>query len=323
MSTMPIEGKYTIEDLLSLIENEKEESIHLDYKSAGSLGKNDSKKAEITKDVSSFANSDGGTIIYGIAEENHKPTVFSFVDGTQYTKEWLENVINQIQPRIEGILIHAIRNEGKIEESIYIVTIPRSDKGPHMARDKRYYKRFNFMAEPMEDYEVKDLITRICSPKLSIVGCECEPHNLTIPTKEGFFFRAFICNNGHTLANSFKLNAYFYTNIDSISINPTTEEHHTYVQMDKNHFRIATVNAEPIYENECICIGNFFLQVPYEFQQKFNDNRLIRLVLLYPGGSTEMLYVFDTKNGSQNIYGTKEIAKYMQDKYPEYHKEWL
>ena len=44
-----------------------EESLNLDYKDARSIAKSDSKKREITKDVSAMANSDGGIIIYGIA----------------------------------------------------------------------------------------------------------------------------------------------------------------------------------------------------------------------------------------------------------------
>lgn len=147
---------YTIADINSLLANEVEENIHLDYKASGALEKKDDKKYEIVKDVSAFANSDGGIIIYGLTEENHKPKNFDFVNGNVFTKEWLENIIHQVQPHIEGVVIYPLRIDGNIEQSIYIVKIPRSDKAPHMARDHRYYKRFNFMSEPMEDYEVKD-----------------------------------------------------------------------------------------------------------------------------------------------------------------------
>ena len=51
----------------TLISNGIEENIHLDYKKQ--IGSN----AEIAKDFSSFANSDGGNIIYGIEEKNNKP----------------------------------------------------------------------------------------------------------------------------------------------------------------------------------------------------------------------------------------------------------
>ena len=53
-----------------LIDDETEESLILEYKSAGSLGKQERKKTEITKDVSAMANSDGGILIYGVKEHD-------------------------------------------------------------------------------------------------------------------------------------------------------------------------------------------------------------------------------------------------------------
>lgn len=62
--------EFTIETIKSLIENEVEENVHLDYKDGKALQTNDKGKNEITKDVSSFANSDGGIIVYGLTEKN-------------------------------------------------------------------------------------------------------------------------------------------------------------------------------------------------------------------------------------------------------------
>jgi predicted HTH transcriptional regulator len=55
------------------------------------------KKDEIAKDVSAFANSAGGTVVYGIAESAGKPSyaeALSPVDPKKYSQEWLEQVIN-------------------------------------------------------------------------------------------------------------------------------------------------------------------------------------------------------------------------------------
>ena len=41
------------------------------------MSKDDKKKAEIAKDVSAFANSDGGIILYGIEEQEHKAHALS------------------------------------------------------------------------------------------------------------------------------------------------------------------------------------------------------------------------------------------------------
>jgi len=60
-------------DLLRLIADGEEESPTLDYKACDSLQKTDGKKKEVGKDVSAFAISAGGTIVYGITEDGHKP----------------------------------------------------------------------------------------------------------------------------------------------------------------------------------------------------------------------------------------------------------
>src|SRR5579863_9323858 len=100
-------GIFTEDDLNALIKNHAEESLYLEFKSNGSLQTSDPKKNEIAKDVSAFANSDGGILIYGINEVNHMADSFSFIDGQQFTKEWLENVIqSRISRRLPNIVIH-------------------------------------------------------------------------------------------------------------------------------------------------------------------------------------------------------------------------
>ena len=87
--------------------------ISLDYKRADSLGRTDGKKIEVTKDVSSFVNSSGSGLIYGIAEfsddtKRHLPERFHPIRRSEFSKEWLEQVIRTIQPRIERVVIHPV-----------------------------------------------------------------------------------------------------------------------------------------------------------------------------------------------------------------------
>jgi predicted HTH transcriptional regulator len=48
-------------DLENLIKNQVQESLHLDYKDSRAIS--DKLRHEIAKDVSAFANADGGVII--------------------------------------------------------------------------------------------------------------------------------------------------------------------------------------------------------------------------------------------------------------------
>lgn len=280
---------YSIEDINNLIINEVEENIHLDYKAAGALDKEDKKRTEITKDISAFANSDGGIIIYGVSEEDHKPKEISPIDGRVYTKEWLENVIQLIQPRIEDIKIHPIRIND-IGQSIYVVKIPRSVNAPHMARDKRYYKRFNFKSEPMEDYEVKDLFNRMSVPKLKIEGCSLSLINETKDLYE-YMLTATIANDAQQPCDSYKLNIYLnnfrYCNIGEES----DKTQYSYTAINRKRLKLGLRSQETIYPNEMLDIGHIKIAVKKENNHLFLNNLIIDMILLFHGGQDETAYI--------------------------------
>lgn len=148
-----------IDDLNALINNEVQESINLDYKDSRALSKK--KRNEIAKDVSAFANSDGGVIIYGISEEHHLPTkIDEGVDHNTFTREWLEEVItSNINPTVDELKIKQIPLSS--ETSVFVVQVPRSYRAPHQEQSsKRYYKRYNFKSQPMEDYEIQEKVKK-------------------------------------------------------------------------------------------------------------------------------------------------------------------
>lgn len=172
---MNFRNEWTEEVVLSLVENQVEESLHLDYKACGALQKTDRAKEEISKDVSSFANSDGGVIIYGVVEgkgdRKHLPERVDIgFNPSDISKEWLESIIlSKINRRLDGVRVFPVelksQNPGHF---IYVVQIPQSKQSPHMASDKRFYKRFNFSAIPMEEYEIRDVMGRFTAPDLEI-----------------------------------------------------------------------------------------------------------------------------------------------------------
>lgn len=160
-------NEWTRDDLEKLIVDDIRESLTLDYKSSPSLGKESKHRNELSKDVSAFANSAGGTIIYGIVEKGLKPErIDDGCDDTVISREWLEQTIGSlIQPRVQGIVIRQIPL-GQ-ERSAYAVSIPQATSlAPHQASDNKYYRRFNFQSVPMADYEVKDTLRRASTPDL-------------------------------------------------------------------------------------------------------------------------------------------------------------
>lgn len=160
----------TPEDLLRLVREQISESITLEYKGSASLGRNNIQRDELTKDVSAFANSAGGQIIYGIVERNRKAdSLDAGTDPSIISREWIEQTIDsRIQPRIEGIVVRQIPIG---ENFAYILEIPQAlTRAPHQAFDHRYYKRYNFLSVPMEDYEIRDIFKRaaVAEPFLDI-----------------------------------------------------------------------------------------------------------------------------------------------------------
>lgn len=161
-------------DLLQNIQDQIKESLTLEYKGSQALTKDDRSRNELAKDVSAFANSAGGTIVYGIAEDNQKhfpSRIDDGVDPNMISKEWVEQVINStIHPRIAQIFINQVdlltSHPGRVA---YVLEIPQSvTNAPHQAPDHKYYKRYNFMSEPMEDYEIRDIIHRAQAPDLDV-----------------------------------------------------------------------------------------------------------------------------------------------------------
>ena len=162
------------EDIQRLIDNQRKEATDLEYKRCDALVENEKKSREkiieeLSKDVSSFANAEGGTIIYGIIEEGRLPKIIDEgFDPNKIKREWIEDIIDSnVKPKIEDLKIKQVElnrnNPGKV---IYIIYTPQSLQGAIQAKDYRYYQRRNFKAEPMEDYQVRDVMNRFKHPLL-------------------------------------------------------------------------------------------------------------------------------------------------------------
>jgi len=160
-----------LEDYIS---DKIEENIHLDYKSAAALGTSEGKRKEIAKDISAFANSDGGIIIYGIREfqeeeKRHMPEKIDPVNRKEFTKEWLEQVISgNIAPKIQDLKITPVTIDDSDDKVVYVVEIKKGNTA-HQSKDKRYYKRYNFESQMMDDWEIKDIINRVSKTQIEIL----------------------------------------------------------------------------------------------------------------------------------------------------------
>jgi predicted HTH transcriptional regulator len=105
---------------------------------------------ELAKQLSAFANTGGGRIIYGISDTGTVDNggVARSVKGRQPTRERLEDVIPTLtEYEIVGFNVYEIVPKASgsalaVDKSLYIVDVPDSDRAPHQSkRDQKYYVR--------------------------------------------------------------------------------------------------------------------------------------------------------------------------------------
>jgi hypothetical protein len=143
-----------------LISNSVQESLSLEYKGAGALGRDSRSMMEITKDVSAMANSAGGVLIYGVAEDQATGILrLDPVSRTSFSREWVEQVVGQVRPRIAGVRIACVEVAGVQDGVVYVLEVPQSTTA-HQATDCKYYRRYNFQCVPMYDHEIRDVMWR-------------------------------------------------------------------------------------------------------------------------------------------------------------------
>ena len=295
---------YDFDTLKSFINNSIEESQYIEFKSGEALSKKDAHKKEISKDVSAFANSDGGIIIYGISEKNHKADSFSFIDGNTFNKEWLEQIISStINRNIPDLKIYPVRKSGNLKETLYVVQIPSSIEAPHMCREKRFYRRAQFESVIMEEYEIRQLYGRKVKSDLFLRGFSIGLDESNDDDKFCFKCETGVINEGEKLEKDYKINVYF-SNIENTGLsfswkkNGLTDNYH-HTLMTNDEVKISAIGISTIYPNEVIDIlrFNFFLKK----QNILDSLKKIKIVfrLYYPSGEdileTEMITFLDDK----------------------------
>lgn len=250
-----------------LIKSQAEESIHIEFKSGEALGRTDSKKSEIAKDVSAMANSDGGIIIYGLSENEHIASHITYIDGDKYSKEWLEQVINsKIKRRIPDLTIDVIRIGNKISRSIYVVRIPRSNESPHMASDGRYYKRHNFECVRMEEYEVRDTFRRTTETRLKLEPAEFVGH-IPLKNKKTNKIKQFdiqvvidVKNVGRTIEDTYKTIIRIPRKIYDRSRHGQSLERN-FRKYQKDYALLNLPGHTPLFPQEVNTLANFNLEI--------------------------------------------------------------
>lgn len=148
-------------DLDALLANSVSEGKTIDYK-AELPGNSGSDRKEFLADVSSFANTVGGDLIFGIAEKRGVPTAIPGLNVSDFDLEIrrLESMIaDGIDPRIKQA-IRVVERKGK--PSLVVIRVDRSWIGPHrviFGGHDKFYARNSKGKYPLDVSELRSAFT--------------------------------------------------------------------------------------------------------------------------------------------------------------------
>lgn len=129
MINKPLEG-IQFADIDRLVREKRPEGKTLDYK-RDTYGGSDNDKKELLKDVSSFANTQGGDIMVGIDENNGVPIAMPGIAICDLEREKLrlEGIIRDgLEPRVE-LAIHSVATPSST--FILVIRVKESSLFPH------------------------------------------------------------------------------------------------------------------------------------------------------------------------------------------------
>jgi hypothetical protein len=157
-----------LSDLQLLVSNRVKENTQLDYKLL-LPEQSDAGKKELLKDISAFANTNGGYLIYGIKEEEvdgKKTGVAGEITGIKGVNSndlqlLIESSVrSNIEPRLVGLEFKEISIDDT--NSVILIRVPRSWNIPHVVsfgNHWRFYGRNSAGNYPMDITQLRDIFT--------------------------------------------------------------------------------------------------------------------------------------------------------------------
>lgn len=149
----------TKDDIQQLLAAAVRENRVIEYKRI-LPGNSDGDKKEFLGDVTSFANAEGGDILYGVEAKDGVPTDVPGLADFNEDKERLRlesSMLNAIDPRIPGVQMYAV--SGFTAGPILIVRIPRSWSAPHMVTFQNGQRFFTRNSAGKYQMDVRELRT--------------------------------------------------------------------------------------------------------------------------------------------------------------------
>lgn len=146
--------------LQAMIAAQAAEGSYLDIKRE-LPGSSERDKHEVLADVSAFANSSGGDILYGVDEdaEGRASAITPLTSNPDVESRRLQDVLlHGLEPRVPGLQVHPIPVAGGF---VLAIRVPQSWAGPHRVRtNQHFFIRENGRKRQLDVPEVRGLFLR-------------------------------------------------------------------------------------------------------------------------------------------------------------------
>jgi len=199
-------------DILKFIEVYPKESLFVEYKVKDRSGKfTDSDKNNFSKTLSSFGNSEGGILIWGVADVSKNVRMEPIDQIKEFDNRLRSFLAESTIPTLQGFLMEDIfinsENTGYVK-----CFIPQSDIAPHQARDGKYYFRTMEGVLPMRHYQILDMLGKRQKPFLHMI---IKPQvSSTVEGENNLEFA--VQNKGRVCAKYYGFICHFDNNIELI-----------------------------------------------------------------------------------------------------------
>lgn len=161
---------YTAAQLQQVLDDRMQEGLYLEFKRGEALVPSNGSRQELVKDCTGFANAGGGTILYGIAEEDvdgiPAATTLSPVATQGAGGDWITNVLrSNTSPPFSRFEITKLAVPGG---KVIAVEIEASSTAHQNLIDRKYYQRAGRNTEPMVDFQIRNVMNRRLRPEVRV-----------------------------------------------------------------------------------------------------------------------------------------------------------
>jgi hypothetical protein len=151
------------------------ESLRLEFKSGQIFDTSKDLAGALSREISGFANTEGGRLILGVAEERQQSVrVASHIDGVSAI-DWPPHKLQQLlesnlHPPLIGLRVHSVPlSEFAGARVAFVIEVPQGHTA-HQAKDRLYYGRSEYEVKPLHDVDIRLRMNRGSSRQGAVVA---------------------------------------------------------------------------------------------------------------------------------------------------------